>query len=144
MKLKSSFLLFIFLFSTVSVFYFLSSLDEGLKLSFLRSLNFLLPEVFINYLITADLSKLVIYSLILLGIFLLKKYWIKYFRNINFANLLNRNYSPNKKNYDVLIYTTYIYVFWRMLSRNYGVYSFTADYYLKVPRLYLNFSQLEI
>ena len=55
-------------------------------------------------------------------------------------NLLTRY----KKNYDILIYITYIYVFWRMLSRNYGVYSFTAGYYLGVPRLYLNFSQLEI
>ncbi len=144
MKLKNSFLLFIFLLSTFSIFYFLSSLDEGLKLSILKSLNFLLPEVFVNYLITADLSKLIIYALLLLGLFLLKKYWIKYFKNINFANLFNSNYVPNKKNYDILIYVTYIYVFWRMLSRNYGVYSFTAGYYLGVPRLYLNFSQLEI
>jgi len=141
LKSKNKTSIFFIIFIVFTIFY-LSSLDESLKFLLLDRLSGILPELLLDYLEKTNVSDLLINFSFLIMLYISKKYWIKYININNFIKLYNREFVPNKNSYDYLIYVTYAYVFWRMLSRNYGVHTFVSDYYSGVPRLYLNLSQI--
>jgi len=143
-KLKFKTKIFLVISFLILFIYYLNTLDESLKFIILNYLSGILPKSVFDYLQEANVSSLLTNFFIIIFLYISKKYWVKYINIKNLSKFYNGNFTSNKKSYDYLIYVTYIYVFWRMLSRNYGVHSFVSEYYSNVPRLYLNFSQVEL
>ena len=147
---------------TIAIFFtiiFVQSLDKSFKLYLFNLLNDLFPKLNFSSLYEANLSNYVSFFLLVLGLYYGKNNFLVIFKKIkksqliyNFENFIRikfeKLYFPinqSLKNFEkVFIIVTYLYVIWRMLSRNYAVYSFTGDTYLNTERLYLNFSQLPI
>ncbi len=124
------------------------------KLSFGSLAILVLLVIFQNFiqvdmvtLLIKFISELLFKNLLVLAI-LLFLYQIREEFKILISKFISKFYVPvisvNTKIYDIFINSTYIYVIWRMLSRNYAVYAFTETAYLKSQRLYLNFSELPI
>ncbi len=150
-------------FTVIIVLFFaiglVQSLDKSFKLYIFDLLNNLFPKLNLSSLYEVNLSNYIAIVLLILGIYFGKDNLSTIFKKIknsqiihNFENSLKlkfkKLYFPlngSLKNFEkVFIITTYLYVIWRMLSRNYAVYSFTGDAYLNTGRLYLNFSQLPV
>lgn len=142
---------------TVPILFYINSFDKSLKFTILQKLRPFLPAPLESYLFRANVSNIIIFIFILFGIFITKNYIIIFFYNIKNSKLVKTFeykvikvfqilYSPVDDLpifvFKVFTVTSYLYVIWRMLSRNYAVYSFTGEAYLKTSRLYLNFSEL--
>ena len=155
-KSTTKFIVIIVLFFTIGL---VQSLDKSFKLYLFDLLNNLFPKLNLSSLYEVNLSNYIALVLVIFGIYFGKENLSTIFKKIknsqiihNFENSLRikfkKLYFPlngSLKNFEkVFIITTYLYVIWRMLSRNYAVYSFTGDAYLNTGRLYLNLSQLPV
>lgn len=142
---KISFAFISTLFLLISYFLNLQNLLNKDQLIFYMSKNIPNGEKIINFIYYLDLTK--IFTDTLLTIFIVVLI-LRFRENINNKSSILINKFFRKVNFidekviEIFKLVTYLYLLWRMLSRNYAVYSFTQSAYLKSDRLYLNFSEL--
>lgn len=131
----------------ISYFLNLQNLLNKDQLIFYISKNIPNGEKIINFILYLDLTKIFTDTFLTAFIVVLI---LRFRENINdkISILINRFYRKvnfiDDKVLEIFKSVTYLYLLWRMLSRNYAVYSFTESAYLKSDRLYLNFSELLI
>ncbi len=144
---KISFAFISTLFLLISYFLNLQNLLNKDQLIFYISKNIPNGEKIINFILYLDLTKIFTDTFLTAFIVVLI---LRFRENINdkISILINRFYRKvnfiDDKVLEIFKSVTYLYLLWRMLSRNYAVYSFTESAYLKSDRLYLNFSELLI
>ncbi len=135
------------IFLMLSYFLNLQNLLNKDEFVFFITKNISNSEKIVNFILYLDLTKIltdILLTIIIVGLIYkfreninnrCSKLISKFSRKVNFIN---------PKVLEIFKSITYLYLLWRMLSRNYAVYSFTQSVFLKSERLYLNFSDLLI